>query len=156
VTDVEPPIVLAAMSEDPYMEPDQPVVLHANGNLTCGPTVLKPPKNRRFYREQYDLIAQYLRNRSQPFDVSDIREPNIQDVIDRMQNEGRDCITLEELMDIFVHQDRIYLIKTSMLNRLSRNAERRWWRERNAADPAKAKAMDTELRAKQESISVRH
>jgi hypothetical protein len=42
------------------------------------------------------------------------------------QNEGRDCITLEELMDIFVHQDRIYLIKTSMLNRLSRNAERRW------------------------------
>jgi hypothetical protein len=115
VTDVEPPIVLAAMSEDPYMEPDQPVVLHANGNLTCGPTVLKPPKNRRFYREQYDLIAQYLRNKSQPFDVSDIREPNIQDVIDRMKNEGRDCITLEELMDIFVHQDRIYLIKTSML-----------------------------------------
>jgi hypothetical protein len=156
VADVEPPIVLAAMSEDPFMEPDQPVVLRANGNLTCGPTVLKPPNNRRFYREQYDLLAQYVRSKDRPFDVSDIREPSIQDVIDRMQNERRNCITLDELIDIFVHQDRIYLIKISMLNRLSRNAERRWWRERNAAGPAKVAAMDAELRAKQESISVYH
>src|SRR6266702_976855 len=149
---MKPPIILAVQSGDPYLEPDQPVLLHANGNLTCGSIVLRYDSKHRHYRTQYEYMANYLEAKGRPFDVSEIREPNIYDVIDRMQYEGRDSITREELIDLFSPQHQIYLIKGFMLTRLRRYADRRWWRERKAAleqgDNDRAKAMDEDFKAK--------
>jgi hypothetical protein len=113
-----PPITLAVQSVDPYLEPAQPVLLYATGDLVCGSIVLKPYRKVHHYREQYELTAKYLENKGWPFDVSKLREPNIHDVIDRMRSEGRESITLEELLDIFSRQHRIYLMKGFILKRL--------------------------------------
>lgn len=136
------------------MEPDQPVRVHENGNLTCGTIVLKPYRKRQLYREQHDLMAKYLQDKGRPLDVSDIRQQSIHDVIDRMQAEGRASITLDELIDVFSHQHRISLIKDFMLRRLEDYAQRRWWQERNEAlqlgDNDKVRSMEEEFNAKKQ------
>jgi len=103
-------------------------------------------------------MASYLQEKGRPFDVSDIRKPNIYDVIDRMQAEARTSITLEELIDIFSWQHRIYLIKDFMLRRLKGYAQRRWWQERNAAlnrgDNVTVSSMDEEFEVKRNLLKT--
>ena len=92
------PIILIDRSSDPYLEPEQPILLHQNGDISCNGIFLKNTPRTRYFRDYYEMMLDYLTGKKMRLNVTYFRKKDLGDVIEEMQSNNDKTISLKKLI----------------------------------------------------------
>lgn len=123
------PIVLAERSLNPYLYPEEQIILYPNGDISCGDKLLKNNTRLRYFRRQHEFIAEYLLKKQFFFNISNFRLKDLGDIISEMQHGNSKSISINKLIDIYSYQNQIVAIRGHMISKLVHVERIRWWRK---------------------------
>src|SRR3989344_6691484 len=148
------PIILIDRSSDPYLEPEQPILLHQNGDISCNGIFLKNTPRTRYFRDYYEMMLDYLTGKKMRLNVTYFRKKDLGDVIEEMQSNNDKTISLKKLIEIYSYENQIADMRNIAIEQISKTQRKRWWRQRNLAldkgDYKTCKEMQNQFEEKSE------
>jgi len=124
-----PPIVLSDKSLNAYLYPEKPVLLHFNGDISCGDKIFKNRPRARHFRVYYGNMFDYLKKKKILLNVSGFRKKDLGDVVEEMQSNKKRLISLRRLIEIYSYENQIAEMRRIAIERLKKIAYKRWWKE---------------------------
>jgi len=126
-----PPIILANKSADAYLYPEEPILLHQNGDIICKDKVFQCTSRTYFLRSYYSNFFEYLKRKKMPLNVAKFRKKDLGDILEEMRFKKRNSITYKRLSEIYSRENQIARLRNVAIDRLKKIEYKRWWREYN-------------------------
>lgn len=123
-----PPIVLIERSSNAYLYPEKPILLHSNGDISCGNKIFKNRPRVRYFRDYYGNMFDYLKKKRIPLNVSGFRKKDLGDIVEEMLGKKK-SISYKRLLEIYSRENQIAAMKKIAIERFKKVEYKRWWKE---------------------------